>query len=78
MRVTMLTLGSVHQGCVKTAFFQIINRYSKPLAILCISGNVLSNFLLVPTRGTCRDKTTQHTLLPGGLSNALIYPSSVV
>ena len=31
-------------------------------------------FLLGPTRGPCRDKTPQPALLPGGLSNALIYP----
>ena len=34
--------------------------------------------LLAPTRGTYRDKTPQPPLLPGGLSNHLIYPLSVV
>ena len=34
--------------------------------------------LLATTRGPYRDKTQQPTLLPGGLSNGLTYPLSVV
>ena len=34
--------------------------------------------LLAPTKGPYRDKTPQSPLLPGGLSNDLIYPLSVV